>query len=98
MVRAALNGELDDVATRVDPVFGVEVPTVCPGVPSQVLDPRETWQDKEGYDDQAQKLARMFVENFANYADGVPPPVRAAGPTVTDDRGPDLALAEPGEG
>jgi phosphoenolpyruvate carboxykinase (ATP) len=98
MVRAALNGELDDVATRVDPVFAVEVPTACPGVPSQVLDPRATWQDKEGYDDQAQKLARMFVENFGNYADGVPPSVRAAGPTVTDDRGPDLVLAEPGEG
>jgi phosphoenolpyruvate carboxykinase (ATP) len=98
MVRAALNGELDGVPTRTDPVFNVDVPTSVPGVPAEVLDPRSTWQDAAGYDAQAQKLARMFAENFAAYADGVPPGVRAAGPTVIDKDAPELTLAEPGEG
>jgi phosphoenolpyruvate carboxykinase (ATP) len=98
MVRAALNGLLDDVPTRTDPIFNVEVPTSVPDVPSEVLDPRATWQDKAAYDAQAHKLARMFAQNFAAYADGVPPSVRTAGPTVIEERGPDLELAEPGEG
>ena len=80
MVRAALNGELDDVATRRDPIFGVEVPTEVPGVPSGILEPRSTWADGDAYDAQAAKLARMFADNFRSYADGVPPSVREAGP------------------
>jgi phosphoenolpyruvate carboxykinase (ATP) len=98
MVRAALNGLLDGVPTRTDPIFNVEVPTAVPGIPTGVLDPRSTWQDKAAYDAQARKLARMFAENFASYAEGVPPSVRSAGPTVVDDGGSDLKLAEPGEG
>jgi phosphoenolpyruvate carboxykinase (ATP) len=98
MVRAALNGLLDDVPTRTDPIFNVEVPTAVPGVPTEVLDPRATWQDKAAYDAQAQKLARMFAQNFAAYADGVPPTVRTAGPTAIEENGADLELAEPGEG
>jgi phosphoenolpyruvate carboxykinase (ATP) len=98
MVRAALSQELDDVTFRTDPIFGFEVPTTCPGVPAEVLDPRETWQDKEGYDAQAQRLARMFVENFEDYAPGVPEPVRRAGPRVTAASGDDLPVAGPGEG
>jgi phosphoenolpyruvate carboxykinase (ATP) len=98
MVRAALNGLLDDVPTRTDPIFNVEVPTSVPEVPSEVLDPRATWQDKAAYDAQAHKLARMFAQNFAAYADGVPPSVRTAGPTVIEERGADLDLAEPREG
>jgi phosphoenolpyruvate carboxykinase (ATP) len=80
MVRAALDGRLDDVPTRLDPIFGVEVPTACPGVPASFLDPRSTWADGEAYDRQANKLARMFVENFSAYEDGVTDAVRAAGP------------------
>ena len=80
MVRAALNGELDGVATRRDPIFGVEVPTEVPGVPSGILDPRSTWADGAAYDAQAAKLARMFADNFRSYADGVPPSVRDGGP------------------
>jgi phosphoenolpyruvate carboxykinase (ATP) len=98
MVRAALNGLLDGVPTRTDPIFNVEVPTAVPEVPAGVLDPRATWQDKAAYDAQAHKLARMFAENFAAYADGVPPSVRLAGPTVVENGGPALELAEPGEG
>ncbi len=98
MVRAALSGALDGVPTVVDPIFGVEVPTTCPEVPAEVLQPRSTWADGAAYDRQARALARMFAENFDAYADGVSAGVRAAGPTVVDDGGPDLRIAGPGEG
>ncbi len=80
MVRAALGGQLDGVDTVTDPVFGFEVPTVVPGVPSDVLRPRNTWADQDAYDAQAAKLAGMFRDNFAKYADGVSDEVRKAGP------------------
>ncbi|MDQ4036674.1 MAG: phosphoenolpyruvate carboxykinase (ATP) [Chloroflexota bacterium] len=82
MVRAALGGALADVPYETDPVFGVEVPTLVPGVPDEILRPRATWADPVAYDAQARELAAMFVENFADYADGVPPEVRAAGPRL----------------
>jgi phosphoenolpyruvate carboxykinase (ATP) len=82
MVRAALNGELDDVPMAIDPIFGVGVPSTCPDVPSEFLQPRSTWQDKAAYDLQARKLAPMFAENFEGFADGVPPAVREAGPRI----------------
>jgi phosphoenolpyruvate carboxykinase (ATP) len=80
MVRAALNGLLDDVPTRTDPTFGFEVPTACPDVPAEVLWPRDTWADKEAYDRQAQKLAGMFVENFKQFEGRVSDEIKAAGP------------------
>jgi len=80
MVTAALAGQLDDVETRTDPVFGISVPTSVPGVPSQILDPRGSWDDKDAYDAQAAKLAKMFVENFGQYAEGVSDEIKAAGP------------------
>ena len=98
MVRAALNGDLDGIPTRLDPIFGVEVPTAVPGVPTGVLDPRSTWQDTAAYDTQAQKLARMFAENFEAYSDAVPAGVRSVGPKVVDVGGKALELSEPGEG
>jgi phosphoenolpyruvate carboxykinase (ATP) len=98
MVRAALDGRLDDVPTVTDPVFGVEVPTSCPDVPAAFLQPRSTWADGAAYDRQAAALARMFVENFATYADGVPESVREAGPRVSPLDGPELKVAGPGEG
>src|SRR5690606_31107541 len=82
MVRAALQGQLNDVPTVVDPVFGVEVPTHVPGIPDEILQPRNTWADKDAYDEKARMLAAMFAENFEAYADGVSTAVRAAGPRV----------------
>jgi phosphoenolpyruvate carboxykinase (ATP) len=82
MVRAALDGRLGDVPTVVDPIFGFAVPLSCPDVPSEFLQPRNTWQDKAAYDVAARKLAAMFAENFADYADGVPDGVREAGPRL----------------
>ncbi len=81
MVRAALAGQLDEVAYLTDPIFGFAVPTSVPGVPSEVLQPRETWSDPAGYDAQARKLAAMFRENFAAFADQVSEEIRNAGPT-----------------
>ena len=80
MVRAALDGRLADVETRIDPNFGVAVPLHCPDVPDAFLDPRGTWADGEAYDRAAAKLTEMFRENFAAYADGLAPEVAAAGP------------------
>lgn len=67
MVTAALNGELEKSEFVEHPVFGVSVPKSCPGVPSEVLDPRETWADKDAYDVQAKKLAALFVDNFKKF-------------------------------
>jgi phosphoenolpyruvate carboxykinase (ATP) len=82
MVRAALDGRLDDVPTRTDRIFGVEVPTSCPDVPASFLEPRGTWPDPAGYDRQAATLATMFAENFAAFEDGADPEIRAAGPRL----------------
>jgi len=64
MVTAALSGDLENVEYVTDPTFGVHVPTSCPNVPAEVLQPRNTWADKEAYDKQARELASRFVENF----------------------------------
>ncbi len=80
MVQALLRGELTHTPTETDPVFGLHVPTVIPGVPASVLKPRETWKDKAAYDAQAAKLAGMFRENFRKFESAVGPEVVAAGP------------------
>jgi phosphoenolpyruvate carboxykinase (ATP) len=80
MVRAAVAGELADVATKTDPVFGLEIPMEIEGVPNEVLDPRQTWNDGAAYDAQAKKLADMFRENMKKFGDGVSPETIAAGP------------------
>ncbi|NOZ27515.1 MAG: phosphoenolpyruvate carboxykinase [Chloroflexi bacterium] len=80
MVRAALAGALDDVPMVQDPVFGLQVPTTCPGIPDEVLRVRDTWSDPEAYDRQARELARMFHENFAQFASEVSEEIRNAGP------------------
>ncbi|HEY8868001.1 MAG TPA: phosphoenolpyruvate carboxykinase (ATP) [Candidatus Limnocylindrales bacterium] len=99
MVRAALSGELDRIPTVTDPTFRVEVPTACPGVPSDLLQPRNTWPDPAAYDAQAARLAQMFDTNFAAYADGVSEGVRRAGPVVAAPRErSDIRLSDPGEG
>ncbi len=80
LLNAALGGLLDDVEYTTDPVFGLQVPLSCPGVPSEILLPRNTWQDKEAYDRQAQKLAGLFRDNFRKYESHVDAEVIAAGP------------------
>lgn len=80
LVRAAIDGTLALVPMRHDPIFGFEVPTSCPGVPSAILDPRSAWADAAAYDVQARRLADMFVENFRAFAGETPAEVQAAAP------------------
>ncbi len=80
MVRAILDGSLRDVAMVEDPIFGVSVPASCPDVPAEVLNPRNTWTDKDAYDETAAKLAAMFQNAFKEFADRVSPEIAAAGP------------------
>ncbi|MEN3327306.1 MAG: phosphoenolpyruvate carboxykinase [Acidobacteriota bacterium] len=82
MIRAILNGSLAETETTPDPIFGVNVPVSCPDVPSEVLQPRNTWGDKEAYDRQAADLARRFNENFKKYEAGVSEAVRAVAPKI----------------
>ncbi len=85
MVRAAIAGDLDNVETVVDPIFRVAVPLTVPGVPSEVLVPRNNWPDAAAYDTAARNLAGLFHANFAKYADGVSDAIRNAGPAAIDD-------------
>ena len=80
MVGAAVTGALDAVPLRTGPIFGLTVPTAVPGVPDEVLIPRETWSDSAAYEAQARTLAAMFAENFKTFAGQVPAEVRDAGP------------------
>jgi phosphoenolpyruvate carboxykinase (ATP) len=80
LLQAAMAGELDHVPMRVDPVFGLSVPTTAPQVPVEVLDPRSTWADASAYDEQARRVAQMFTQNFQQYADQVPAAVLAVDP------------------
>jgi len=82
MIRAILNGELAEIDTTPDSIFGVNIPVSCPGVPAEVLQPRNTWSDKGAYDRQAADLARRFNENFKKYEAGVSEAVRAVAPKV----------------
>ncbi len=97
MVRAALSGALRDVPTVIDPIFRVAVPVEVPGVPTEVLVPRNTWADPDEYDTAARKIAHMFHDNFEAYASGVSKAVRNAGPVRADDAG-ELRMSGPGEG
>ena len=83
MLNAALDGHLENVEYVVDDRFGFEIPKTCPGVPSEVLIPRQTWSDGESYDATADKLASMFNENFQRYAAGVSDEVNSAAPIVS---------------
>jgi phosphoenolpyruvate carboxykinase (ATP) len=80
MITAALLGQLDRVRFDKHPIFNIDVPSTCPGVPNEVLDPRTTWEDKSAYDAQARKLAQMFVDNFKTFASDVSASVHEAGP------------------
>jgi phosphoenolpyruvate carboxykinase (ATP) len=80
LLTAALEGRLADVPFREDENFGLMVPEICPGVPSEILDPRGTWADGAAYDAQAQDLVARFRENFAQYVKHVDDGVKAAAP------------------
>ena len=80
LLTAALDGSLRNVEFRTDKYFGFAVPTALPGVPSEILDPVNTWKDKADYDTAAKKLAGLFTKNFEQYASVATAEVKAAGP------------------
>ena len=79
MVRAALDGRLNAVPTKAHPQFGMQIPEACPEVPSEVLNPRSTWQDKQAYDKVARELTHRFEANFKQFEPYVDADVKAAG-------------------
>jgi len=79
MVDAAINGELNSTEFKADEVFGLAIPETIEGVPSEVLKPRENWQDKDAYDKSAKELAGLFKKNFEAFA-GDSPELESAGP------------------
>lgn len=80
MITAAINGGLDDAEYVPHNTFGVLVPQAVPGVPSDILNPRDTWSDKEAYDKKAGELAGLFIKNFEKYADQANAEILAAAP------------------
>jgi len=86
MITAALEGELENVAYHTHEVFGLNYPTTCPNVPNEVLDAREMWSDKSAYDEQANKLAKSFSQNFKKFEDYADDEIIAGGPIVQKEK------------
>ncbi|MDQ7916240.1 phosphoenolpyruvate carboxykinase (ATP) [Mesonia sp. MT50] len=82
MISSALEGKLDKVEYHTHPIFGLEMPKDCLNVPSEVLDPRKTWSDKEAYDIKAKKLATFFKNNFKKFEDNASDDILKGGPIV----------------
>jgi len=82
MISAVLEGKLDNITFDTHPVFNMQVPVSCPGVPDSILNPAATWTDKPAYDAAANKLAEQFINNFEKYAAGVSSEILAAAPVI----------------
>ena len=80
MVTAALAGELDNVEYELDPIFNVNIPKSCPNVPSEILNPKNIWEDKAAYEASAKNLAKKFADNFAKKYPDMPANIVNAGP------------------
>ena len=83
MITAVLNGKLNEVEFYKHPVFGLEIPKSCDGVPSELLNPREAWADKAAYDVHANKLAEAFNKNFEKFACNTAAEILAAAPKLS---------------
>ena len=82
IVDAIHSGELASVPTVEDPVFGLAIPQECPNVPSNLLQPRNTWASADAYDEAARKLAKLFRENFVKYEEGATQEILSAAPVA----------------
>src|SRR5690606_32830918 len=82
MIDAALEGNLKDVSYVQHPVFGLHMPTECKGVPSDILNPRETWKDHSAYDNKAKELANTFKANFSKFQENANAEILSGGPIV----------------
>ena len=82
MINAALEGKLNDADMKIHPVFGLNMVTSIPGVPDEILQPRDTWADKAAYDAKAEFLAKEFIENFKQFESYADEAIMAGAPTV----------------
>ena len=82
LLNAALDGKLAKVDFITDPVFGFQIPTSCEGVPSEILNPINLWENKQDYMAKYEALAQSFIENFKKYESGCSKEVLAAAPKV----------------
>jgi phosphoenolpyruvate carboxykinase (ATP) len=82
LLNAALDGSLNDAEFRKDRCFGFDVPVAVPGVDTAILNPRDTWADKDEYDSTAKKLVGLFIANFAKFVPHVDQGVKEAAPTA----------------
>ncbi|MGB1206416.1 MAG: phosphoenolpyruvate carboxykinase (ATP) [Chitinophagales bacterium] len=82
MIKAALDGRLNSVMYRTDEIFGFEVPETCPDVPNDILNPRNTWDDKAAFDDKANDLAMQFIANFKAFENKATPAILSAAPKM----------------
>jgi len=80
MITAALEGKLDNVGYRTHSIFGAEIPLTCPNVPSEILSPRETWKNDQGFYKQANDLARRFIKNFEKFEEFANDEIMSGGP------------------
>lgn len=80
MITAALNGSLGNAGYRKHSIFGADIPTTCPGVPNEILSPRETWKNDEGFYKKANELARKFNDNFKKYEEFANAEIMAGAP------------------
>lgn len=81
LIKAALEGHLNDAPTRLDPIFGFQVPKHCPGVPDDILDPRSTWPNSNDYQSKAYYLAGRFIDNFSKFKD-IPHHIQMSAPKI----------------
>lgn len=82
MLNEAIEGHLHDVEFSEEPIFGLSIPGKIPGVPSEILNPRNTWSNKEAYDKKASQLAAMFTKNFEQFDKQAANKIREAGPVL----------------
>jgi phosphoenolpyruvate carboxykinase (ATP) len=83
IIDAIHSGSLSSAPTKIDPTFGFEVVAQCPNVPSEILIPEVSWQDRSAYETTARKLANLFIKNFLTFESGVSAAVKTAGPKVS---------------
>lgn len=84
LITAALNGELENVDYSEHEIFGLAMPQSCPGVPDEILSPRNTWENKADYDKTAQSLSQKFNKNFEKFADNASEEILAGAPSATE--------------
>lgn len=82
IVNAVLHHDLDSIEYEKMPLFDIDIPKTCPGVPQEILNPRNTWEDKNAYDEKAAQLAKLFIENFENFKEGTSEQIINAGPKL----------------